>query len=587
MIVVKGRPQQRSASDPDRLAARRTTRLAMALSLASGFALWASFPPLNLWPLAWIAPVPWVLLTRMPRRFTGSTYLAVWLGGLVHWLAMLQGIRLAHSALVFGWLVLAAYVACYIPLWVWLGRVAVRRFKLPLLIAAPVIWVGLELIRGYFVTGFSAGLLGHTQTAWTSLLQVADVFGAYGVSFLLMLAAAALAEMIPLAWLGAEHHVANRSPWWPALPAAATIAAALAYGHYRLAETPPRADERPLRSALIQGSLDTVFDRSQAEYDKRVERTFRHYDELTAEAIAQPGQLDLVVWPESMFASVESRIQEPLEVPSGVEITPAELRRQIGELSRQFQGVVRDAAASLNATPHGGTASEATTHFLFGTTTFEYGPLPSPKRYNAALLATPQGRIIGRYYKVHLVMFGEYIPLGEWFPGIYRVTPLGDGLDRGAGPTVMHVRGKRLAPSICFENVVPHLIRQQVVELSEQGKPPDILVTVTNDGWFHGSAILDLHFRCAVFRAIENRRPMLIAANTGFSAHIDGSGRVLAVGPRRAPAVLIAEARPDGRIPLYHTLGDWPAILCAAVCGVLGACGLFRGKLPTATVPGE
>lgn len=584
MIVVKGRPLQRSASDPERLVARRTTRLAMALSLVSGLALWASFPPLNLWPLAWIAPVPWLLLTRIPRRFTGGTYLAVWLGALVHWLAMLQGIRLAHPALVFGWLVLAAYVACYIPLLVWLGRVAVRKMNIPLVFAAPVIWVGLELIRGYFVTGFSAGLLGHTQTAWTSLLQVADVFGAYGVSFLLMLAAAAFAQMIPLAWLGAERHVANRWPWWPALPAAATIAAALAYGHYRLAETPPRADERPLRAALIQGSLDTVFDRSEAEYQRRVERTFQHYDELTAKAIAQPGQLDLVVWPESMFASVESRIQEPLEVPSGVDISPAELRRQIGELSRRFQRVVRDAAASLNATPPRGTAAEEGTCFLFGTTTFEYGP-PAPKRYNAALLADPQGRIVGRYYKIHLVMFGEYIPLGEWFPWIYRVTPLGDGLDRGAGPAVMNVGGKRLAPSICFENVVPHLIRQQVIELSEQGKPPDILVTITNDGWFHGSAILDLHLRCAVFRAIENRRPMLIAANTGFSAHIDGSGRVLALGPRRAPAVLSVEAKPDGRVPLYHTLGDWPAMVCAAACGVLGACGLWRGKTPTPSIP--
>jgi apolipoprotein N-acyltransferase len=142
----------------------------------------------------------------------------------------------------------------------------------------------------------------------------------------------------------------------------------------------------------------------------------------------------------------------------------------------------------------------------------------------------------------------------------------------------MKVAGKRLSPCICFENIVPHLVRSQVLELSRRGTPPDILVTVTNDGWFYGSSILDLHFRCAVFRAIENRRPMLIAANTGFSAHIDGSGRIIAVGPRRAPKVLIAEVRPDGRVPLYHQLGDWPAIACAVVAGLFGVVGLWPAR---------
>ena len=103
-------------------------------------------------------------------------------------------------------------------------------------------------------------------------------------------------------------------------------------------------------------------------------------------------------------------------------------------------------------------------------------------------------------------------------------------------------------------------------------------MTLTNDGWFYGSSILDLHLRCAVFRAIENRRPMLIAANTGISAHIDGSGRILAVGPRRAPQARLVEARPDGRQPVYHVIGDWPAIVCALFCGVLAIAGMRRWK---------
>jgi apolipoprotein N-acyltransferase len=541
---------------------RQTNRTALYLSLVAGILLWASFPPLNLWPLAWIAPAPWLLLARMPQRFTRGTYLAIWLGGFVHWLAMLQGIRLAYWALVFGWITLAWYLAFYTPILVWLCRVAVMRLRVPPVVAAPIVWVGLELVRGHFATGFSAGLLGHTQVAWTSLLQISDVFGAYGVSFVLSIVAAAIAQILPAAWLGVTDE--RRGWWlWPAMPAAACVAGALAYGNYRLNEVPPGASAKPLRVALIQGSLDTVFDVSEEEHRKRVARTFQHYVGLTEEALKKGGQLDLVIWPESMFPLVERRITEPLQVPAKVTLRADELREGLREAQALFESQVRDAAALLEGP-----------YFLFGTNTLEYGP-HEPKQFNSALLADRQGKVVDRYYKVHPVMFGEYIPFGEWFPGIYDWTPMPGGLDRGPGPTAMEVAGKRLAPSICFENVLPHLVRSQVLELARRGTPPDMLVTVTNDGWFYGSSILDLHFRCAVFRAIENRRPMLIAANTGISAHIDGSGRMLAVGPRRAPEVLIVEAGLDGRSPLYHKLGDWPAIFCAAISGFVAIVGCW------------
>jgi apolipoprotein N-acyltransferase len=547
-------------------AARQTNRWALCLSLTAGILLWSSFPPLNLWPLAWIAPVPWLCLVRIPGRFTWRTYAWIYLGGFVHWLAMLQGIRLAHPALVFGWITLAWYLAFYTPILVWLCRVATCRLRLPLVIAAPVVWVGLELIRAHFVTGFSAGQLGHTQIAWRSLLQISDLFGASGVSFVLAIVSAAIAQMLPAAWLASSGKNAQRWSLWPAIPAVTCLAATLAYGYYRMGEVPPRANEVPLRVALIQGSLDTVFDTDEAEYRQRVDRTFRHYTDLTREALAASADLDLVIWPESMFPRVEFRIVEPLQVPPELALTASELREGVRERRAPFESAVQGAAALLDGPA-----------FLFGTNTVEYGP-HAPKQYNAALLADRHGEIVARYYKVHPVMFGEYIPFGEWFPWIYDLTPLPRGLDRGPGPTAMPVAGKSLSPCICFENVVPHLVRSQVLQLTRRGTPPDILVTVTNDGWFYGSSILDLHFRCAVFRAIENRRPMLIAANTGISAHIDANGRIVAVGPRRAPQVLLIDARADGRRPIYHTMGDWPAIVCAGLCGVLVAAGLWPGK---------
>jgi apolipoprotein N-acyltransferase len=213
---------------------------------------------------------------------------------------------------------------------------------------------------------------------------------------------------------------------------------------------------------------------------------------------------------------------------------------------------------------------------LVGTTTWVTGPGNKEANYNSALLADPAGNVVGRYYKQHAVMFGEYIPLGDKLPWIYALTPMPRGMSVGDGPTALQVAGLTMSPSICFESVVPHLIRSQVIDLAKAGTPADVLVNVTNDGWFWGSSILDLHFRCSVFRAIENRKPVIVAANTGFSTWIDGSGRIRAVGPRRATAVLTAEVRPDGRTSPYHTLGDWPAALCGIFCLVLAFVGSRR-----------
>jgi apolipoprotein N-acyltransferase len=187
------------------------------------------------------------------------------------------------------------------------------------------------------------------------------------------------------------------------------------------------------------------------------------------------------------------------------------------------------------------------------------------REFNSAILFDRDGVIGFRYHKMHLVMFGEYVPLGDWFPFVYRLTPIPAGLASGPAPASFEVRGLRFAPSICFESCVGHLIRRHVVELKAAGTEPDVLVNLTNDGWFYGSHCLDLHLACNVFRAVELRKPMLVAANTGFSAHIDGSGRLLEVGPRRQPAILRAEVEADGRFSAYRLIGDWPAVAMAAI----------------------
>ena len=535
------------------------------LALASSLLLWASFPPLNLWPLAWVAPLPWLALVRQEKLRGWRPYFQIWLAGFVHWLLMLQGIRLAHPALYGGWLALSAYIAVYLVLFVAISRVAVHQLRWPLFIAAPVVWVGIELLRGHLISGFSSGMLAHTQTNWTMLLQIADLGGAYAVSLVLMLVAAVIVQELPSNWFNSQtpQHF-HRGPI-PIVTAVALIAGTLCYGWYRLQEPLPDTNLPPLRVALIQGSLDTRFDQP---HEERVRETFGHYVPLTQQAVKADRELDLVIWPESMFTLFEYR--ETAGSSSSVkDDVPREFRERLTELQKPFQNTLDDA---LRGMPN--------TAFLFGTVTLEFD-LTKPKNfpdrnYNAALLANPDGQIVGRYYKMHAVMFGEYVPCADWFPILQQVTPLGPGMSVGDYPAALHVNGYKLAPNICFESTVPHLVRNQVVEL-QRVQPVDVIVNVTNDGWFKGSSILDLHYRGNIFRAVENRKPLIVAANTGISAHIDGNGRVLARGPKRAPQPLLVSVTPDGRRSPYHWIGDLPAWLCAWITWGLAVIGVWRG----------
>ena len=332
----------------------------LGLALAGGALLWLSFPPLNWWPLAWLAPLPWLVLIGQPQLAGRRPYLAIWLGGFAYWLAMLYGISQAHPALIAGWIALSWYLAFYVPIFIWLARVAVHRLGVSMVVAAPVVWVGLELIRGHLITGFSAGLLAHTQVQWLALLQIADLAGAYAVSFVIMLVAACLARMLPL--------VGQRWTFWPAGVAATALALTLGYGTFRLREIPPKANREPVRVALIQGSLDTVFGVD------RVDETFAHYGRLTSEARAAQPRLDLVIWPESMFAVAERLAEPPLAVAPGEEISPQQLQERIASYGPQFQAILAAEAARANIVAADGTRQVTPTLLIVGTSTLVYGP---------------------------------------------------------------------------------------------------------------------------------------------------------------------------------------------------------------------
>ncbi|MCH7987985.1 MAG: apolipoprotein N-acyltransferase [Planctomycetes bacterium] len=563
---------------------RSPMRAAWALSGMSVVLLWASFTPLDWGPLAWIALVPLVLLVRLQRP-TRWMYGTVSLCGLLYTLATLQWMRLGDPSMYVAWVLLAVYVAIYFPVFVALSRVAVHRFALPLTATIPIVWVGLEYLRAHLMTGFSWYYLGHTQYWWTELIQISDLVGAYGVSFVVALSAAVLAGLIPgsvlikLKLLPADSPQAfagTKSFGRPQIVSVAVMvtlfAAVLGYGYIRRSQ----ADFKPgPRVALIQGN----FTASVKHDPNEAQKIFNTHHFLTGLAIRH--QPDLIVWPETMFRYpllVASEEMQAEDLAKAAPLIPKESWQERKLVPESLRDRSQEAGAAM----------------IVGIDTFQAKP-DGVKHYNSAVFVRPDVGVAGRYDKIHRVIFGEYIPLKKYFPWLRTFTPFSDdfGIDRGKSAVVFDYRGWRFAPVICFEDTVPHLVRK-IVRSASQTKNGDgsdgridCLVNLTNDGWFHGSSELDQHLITASFRAVECRTPMVRAVNTGVSAIIDGDGVIVEPDVfidgdgqdrdsmrdpktgrwhKQLNAVLVHTVPVDNRTSLYVRWGDWFAGTCGFGC---------------------
>jgi apolipoprotein N-acyltransferase len=230
------------------------------------------------------------------------------------------------------------------------------------------------------------------------------------------------------------------------------------------------------------------------------------------------------------------------------------------------------------------TTSALNAPLLIGLDTWHY-TASDVKFLNSAAYVSKTGKLLGRYDKMHLVPFGEYIPCADLLPWIYNgLTPLSAGMTPGKEPVAMDLEYSvspaekktiRFAPNICYETVISRLIRRQINVLKARDQEPDLLVNLSNDGWYWSSSELDMLLACSVFRAVECRKPYVIAANTGFSASIDGSGKLLQKGPRHEADTLLAEVQLDSRSSFYLEHGDWPAGICLACCGFFTIFGIY------------
>ena len=445
------------------------------------------------------------------------------------------------------------YMSIYTPLFVSVARTLVHRYRMPTVVVAPVVWTGIEWIRCNFATGMAMACLSHTQFKQPLLIQVADLSGAYTLTFAMITVAAGLG-VATLPWFLRRTETHKLSPKLVSVAVSVVVFGfVVAYGQYRISE--PIVTLSPLvKVGIVQSSIDVVFEPPTMEEETA---RFEQYRDLTLAARQKWPDLGLVLWPESAFPMPEL-------------LSDLDEERTVG----YFASAISDVWHAVTGYPEKYSNSIP---LLTGTTTHDPA---RQEMFNSAVLISAPGEVTERYFKNHRVMFGEYVPFADWFPALQEMTPIGRGLTAGADFKCVDVGGVCFTPTICFETTVPHLIRHQVNELTNQQQEPDVIVNLTNDGWFFGTSCLDLHLACNVFRAVEMRKPNLVCANTGFSAEIDSSGRLLQLGKRRDVDILKAEVGSSRRAQRLsndrrHPTGDDGNPLHRRIC---------RQPIPTGTL---
>ena len=543
-----------------------------------------AFPPFGLWPTALLGVgllTCWVAAEKpLARRHWWHS----WLAAALLWLWLLQGIRLAFWPLYFGWIALAAYLAIYLPLTLAAARALHHQWRWPVWLAMPTAWTGMELLRGYLLTGFTGCMLAHTLANHPQWLQAASHVGAYGVSFWMAMVASSLTGSLMAALGHSSQSDLKPTPsrrWLMVLmPLGGAVGMlGLVWGHGQIAMTdaPSESEADPvLRIAVVQENAPTMFETNR----QRNADAWESYWKGTSEAFQRFGNVDLVVWPESVFTANEplverregARLPEELKAQNWDDRTMVAFGQAMG-LAYQ-EKMLRLANAQRSALSARGESfdPDTPTWLIAGSDHLTFTK-EGMERANAAFAAPIDGRADRTipdaiYHKHHLVMFGEYIPVLHWFPKLHQALGLAP-LKAGSVDRAWQIGKAWLVPSICFETMVPHRLRSQLAAVRQQQSiEPDLLVNVTNDGWFRGSTMLDHHLASATLAAVENRKDLVVAANSGLSAWIDSSGRRRQVIGRMAEGQILAQPLADRRWGLWRQIGDLPAWCCLALSGL-------------------
>jgi apolipoprotein N-acyltransferase len=532
-------------------------------ALLSANLVWLCYFPQALGWLGWVALVPFLALVRSRAR-PWKLYLSAWLAGLLCFTAILQWMRVADDRMVATWLALALYCSLYWPAALLLLRRLDRRTSWPLTLTLPLVWTALEFVRASFWTGFAWYFLAHTQHKVLPLIQVADLTGTYGITFLVAAVNGLTCELLWSWWQTGG----VRSLIGQVAVVVLVLAGVVAYGYGRLAQAEFAVGPRV---ALIQGNLDQ---RIRNDVPNQARHIFEHYCSLTDEAVRRAPPADLVVWPETSFP--KEWCQTTADV-AGAEPPPSWHDRP--ELLEQWKGCQREAEHQRELLDNW-VVRRWRTSVLWGLNSYVLDTAGQWRRYNSALLLSPAGQVGPRYDKMVRVPFGEYVPLRDTLPVLQQLAPYDFDYSIWPGEefTRFEIYGGdgvlyQFGVLICYEDSVAALARQYVRQ-SPDGPPVDFLINISNDGWFNGTSEHEEHLAVCRFRAVECRRTVVRAVNMGISAVIDGNGAVVALpGPswaesKKVAGVVVADVPLDNRTSLYARWGDWLPCCCWAVVGL-------------------
>ena len=526
-------------------------------AICSGLLYTGCFAPFDLTWLCWIALIPLIAAIW----FSGEASRYSWLRNLA--LGYVAGLVFFWTALswlttvtVLGWFVLQFYMAIYFALWAWFcGLLRPREKKesgaskwdqmlaqarsaapplrspwtksannlvLAFLLAAA--WTTQEWLRGWVFSGWGWNGLGVALHGNWPLIQIAEFTGIAGLSFMVAFANVILLTTVRRLILEASTHTTR--PHFDLTLTMAAIVGVLTFG-LRAGQVSPAT--KPLRIAAVQSNVP-----QHQKFDPQFTiKIFDEFQRLSEIALRSNPPPDLLIWPESSMPGPVLAEQE----------------------SNKF---VMDLAAS------------AESDLLLGTIDEDNLGV-----YNAALLISDGGERVQVYRKVHLVPFGEYVPGRHSVPLLARI--VGDQVPGDFKPgnefTVLSLTNSdvQVAPLICFEDTIGELARRFVLP-SETSPGANLLVDITNDGWFLRSAGSHQHLANAIFRCVETRRPMVRAANTGVTCFINEFGRVTQVlrddtGSTFTEGVLTGEINvpTEHELTFYTRHGELFAKLCAGI----------------------
>jgi apolipoprotein N-acyltransferase len=495
------------------------------LTVTSGILLFLSFPKYGIGVIAWAALVP--LLFALKDAGAKEGFILGFVTGIVSNIGIMYWITfvvvhygyLPYYLGVIIMLLLAAYLSVYAALFA-AGLVYFTGKGIPRIIAAPVLWTCLEYGKSHLFTGFPWENLAHSQYLYRALIQVVDITGTFGITFLIVVVNVIIFDALSSKFNG-------KLIWGEIAIGCSLILIVAGYGYMRthqIEEAEKTAEAIDI--AIIQGNID-----QNIKWNPRFQyETISAYKYLSLQK--QSSRSGLTVWPET---AAPFFFQD-------------ENNRMHGEITNIAQ-----------------TSGE---WLLFGSPSYIKecdGDEDCILFLNSAFLLSPQGKISGQYNKVHLVPYGEFVPLRKLFPFINKlVVGVGD-FRSGKGYYPLTMNNHKLGILICYEGIFPEAGR------TYKKMGADLLVNITNDAWFGNTSAPYQHLSMTVFRAIESRLYVVRSANTGISAVIDPTGRIVSKTELFTRTALRDKVKFINYETFYATYGDIFILICmiSLLCCVL------------------